>query len=672
MDIRKFIENIFMLCPLPRSLRSGAWCVCVLFVLLFISCARMGQPDGGWYDEVPPRVVSASPGEGATGVNQQRLTINFSEYIKLENPTENVVICPPQLEAPDIAARGKSVRIDLKDSLKANTTYTIDFSDAITDFNEGNPMGNFTYVFSTGDRVDTLEVSGYVLNAEDLEPVKGQLVGLYSNLADSAFTTEPMLRTGRTDASGHFIIRGIAPGDYRIFSLEDGDNNFMLSQRGERLAFNHNIITPTCKPDIRQDTIWSDSLHIRSIDRIHYTHYLPDDVCLLSFVQELTERYLVKTERKEPDRFCAYFSTKGDTLPTVRGLNFNDKDAFLVEATEHLDSVTYWLRDTTLINQDTLRIEMSYMMTDTLGQLVLQTDTLEMLAKVPYEKRLKDRMAAIAKYEKQAEKDRKKGKEPQPRPRENVLEPKITIPSKMSPAHNVRLSFDTPLEHIDTAGIHLYSKIDTLWYKSPVRITSEGMPPRNYSIMGEWRPGIEYSLEIDSAAFVDIYGNVSDKVKKGLQIGDTGDYSSLFVYMEGMPNDSIGQTLVRMLNESGGVKYEAIAVDGLAEFYYVEPGKYYVMAIDDRNSNGKWDTGDYSLDLQPEDVYYYNDKIECKEKRDITAHFNVSRHRRYEQKPAALVKQKAEGKKKTIRDRNQKRAEELNLKYDRDKVNSKF
>lgn len=656
----------YTLCILPVIVVG-----CIVSVLVS-SCARMGQPDGGWYDEVPPRVVGASPAERSTNVKQKRLVINFNEYINLDNPTENVVVCPPQIEAPEINAHGRQVIIELKDTLKENTTYTIDFSDAITDFNENNPMGNFTYVFSTGETIDSLEVSGYVLNAQDLEPVKGQIVGLYADLADSAFTTKPMLRTGRTDASGHFIIRGIAPGSYRIYSLEDGDANFMLSQRGERLAFNHDIIVPSCKPDVRQDTIWSDSLHIRSIDRISYTHYMPDDICLMSFVQKQTDRYLLKYERPVEDRLIFAFSAPNDTLPKIRGLNFDDKDAFLVETTEHLDSITYWLRDTTLINQDTLRMEMSYMMTDTVGKLVMQTDTLEMLAKVSYEKRMKAKNEQREKLLKKAEKDRKKGKEPEPLPRENVLMPKFSTVTTMAPNENVTVSFPTPIAHIDTAAIHLYSKIDTLWYRSPVQITSEKMPPRTYCIKGEWRPSIEYSLEIDSAAFRDIYGNVTNAQKQGIKIGDTGSYSSLFVYVQGITSDSISKTIVHMLNEQGDMKYEAYAVDGLAEFYYVTPGNYYVRVIDDRNGNGIWDTGDYSLDLQPEDVYYYNLKIECKEKRDVTATFNVRKDKRYMQKPAKLVKQKGENKKKTIRDRNAKRAEELDIKYDRDKVNAKF
>ena len=101
----------------------------------------MGSPDGGWYDDTPPRVVSSSPSDKATKVKSKRVTINFNEFVKLEDAQNKVIVSPPQLEMAEIKAAGKRIIIDLKDSLKENTTYTIDFSDAISDNNEGNPMG---------------------------------------------------------------------------------------------------------------------------------------------------------------------------------------------------------------------------------------------------------------------------------------------------------------------------------------------------------------------------------------------------------------------------------------------------------------------------------------------------------------------------------------------------
>ena len=149
------------------------------------SCARMGTPDGGWYDDTPPSVVGSTPYDKGVNVKSRKVTINFDEYIKIEDAQNKVIISPPQIEQPEVKAAGRKIVVDLKDSLKENTTYTIDFSDAITDNNEGNPMGNYTFSFSTGDHIDTLEVSGYCLNAENLEPIKGMLVGLYDSLRGS-------------------------------------------------------------------------------------------------------------------------------------------------------------------------------------------------------------------------------------------------------------------------------------------------------------------------------------------------------------------------------------------------------------------------------------------------------------------------------------------------------
>lgn len=644
--------------------------IAYIVVTVVTSCARMRQPDGGWYDEVPPRVLGSTPAERATNVTSNKIEIRFSEYVKVDNATENVVICPPQLEQAEIKTKGKSVIVELKDSLKDNTTYTVDFSDAIQDFSENNTMGNYTYTFSTGDVIDTLEVSGYVVDAETLEPVPGTLVGLYSNLADSAFTTLPMERIGRTDASGHFVIRGIAPGKYRVYALQDGDNNFMLSQRGEMLAFSHDIIEPSCQPDTRQDTTWIDSLHIADIKRVPFMHHYPDDICLRAFTQKLTDRFLVKTERQEPDRFTFFFSYGSEKMPRLKALNYNDSAAYVIESSAARDTITYWLRDTALVNQDTLRLEVAYEMTDTLGNLVENIDTLEILSKVSYEKRMKKRADEMEKWEKQAEKARKKGKEPEPMPFSNVLKTKVTVPSEMSPIQNVRLSFDTPLEKLDTAAIHLYSKIDTLWYNSPVQITDQGMPPRTYQIQGEWRPDVEYSLEIDSAAFVDIYGNVSDAVKNGIKVAAEDTFSSLFVNMQGLENDS-AQVIVRMLDEGGKMKMESIVSEGTAEFYYVKPGKYYLSAIIDANHNGVWDTGDYALNREPEQVYYSPDAIECKAKWDLTTQFDVRKLPLFRQKPSQLVKKKVE--KKTKREsRNLKRAQDLDIPYDKEKVDSKF
>ncbi len=629
----------------------------VLAFLLLVSCAKMGQPDGGWYDETPPKVVGANPADGGVNVNAKKVTIFFDEFIKLDNPTEKVVVSPPQLETPEIKTAGKKITVSLIDSLKPNTTYTIDFSDAISDNNESNPMGNFTYSFSTGGVIDTMEVSGYVLESENLEPIKGILVGLYDDLSDSAFKTKPMLRVSRTDSRGRFVIKGIAPGKYRIYALQDMDGNYMFNQKSEKLAFSHDIIVPTSRPDVRQDTTWVDSLHIKSIDQVSYTRFLPDNIVLRAFTEPLTDRYFLKAERKEANNFSLFFSYGDSILPQIRGLNFDEKDAFVVESTDRKDSITYWLKDTALVNQDTLHFELTYRMADSTGMLQNKIDTLEVLSKQPYAKRQKELAKELEDWAKKQEKQKKKGL-----PYDSImpikpLQVQVGVSSQLDPDKNISFTFPTPLAKVDTAGIHLYAKHDTLWYRAPFEF--EPVKDREYLLRGEWHPDIEYSLEVDSAAFEDIYGLVSNAIKQGFKVSSLDEYSTLLVNITSLNDKPL---LVQLLNAQDQVVKEAKATNGVAEFFYLKPEKYYMRLIVDSNANGKWDTGDYDKARQAEEVYYYPGLIECKAKWDVTESWDPEATLLSRQKPGSITKQKPD-KEKKVKNQNAERAKKLGIEY---------
>ena len=627
--------------------------------LAMVGCARMGQPDGGWYDDDPPKVIGCTPADQATNVTAKKITILFDEYIKLTDATNKVIVSPPQLEVPDIKATGKKIVVELQDSLVANTTYTIDFSDAISDNNENNPMGSYTYSFSTGEQIDTFEVSGYVLDASNLEPIKGIMVGLYNDLADSAFKTKPMLRVSRTDGSGHFVVKGVAPGTYRAYALQDADGDFRFSQKSEMIGFNQQIFEPSSKPDFRTDTIWRDSLHIDGLIRVPYTHFLPDDITLLAFTHVQTDRFLIKTERVEANKFSMYFTYGHPELPVIKGLNFNSDDAFVVEANEKQDTIHYWLRDTALVNQDTLRMEISYQMTDTAGVLVNMTDTIEGLAKVPFEKRQKELNKELEKWRKEVDKKIKRGEEVDTVWREKPLEPKYDVPSSMDPDKIARIEMPTPLQHCDTAGVHLYSMIDSVWYESSCQLVPVPNKIRNYEILAEWRPGIEYSLEIDSAAFIDIYGKVSNAYKQGIKVKSEDEYSTLKLNIAGVEDSAM---VVQLLNGSGKMVKQTLVKKHVAEFKYIKPDKYYVSAFIDSNGNGVWDTGDYAEGRQAEAVYYYPREIECKAKWDVSQSWNVTSTPIYKQKPAKITKQKPDAVKK-LKNRNAERARQLGIEY---------
>ena len=632
-------------------------------MMMIAGCARMGQPDGGWYDDRPPQIIATTPADNGTGVKEKKVVICFDEYIKVEDATNNVVVSPPQLEMPEIKGAGKKIVVELKDSLKENTTYTIDFSDAITDNNEGNPLGNYTFTFSTGAQVDTMEVSGTILDASNLEPVKGIMVGLYADLEDSAFYTKPLLRVARTDSRGRFIIRGVAKGKYRAYALQDMDGDYKYSQKGEMIAFSDRIIEPTCGPDTRQDTIWRDSLRIDTIIRRGFTHFYPDDVVLRAFTVPLTDRYMIKNQRQEPDRLEFFFSYGSDSLPKLRGLNFDADSAFIVDANLKKDTITYWIKDTALVNRDSLEIEYSYHITDTLGQLVPQTDTLLMVPKLSYEKRMKMHEKELEKWQKQQDKLKKKGERYDsvwlPKP----LDIRVTAPSSLTPESYLYFTMPAPLARCDTSMIHLQAKVDTLWVPQKFDWQPRPQSILSYRLEAVWTPGTEYQLEVDSAAFERIYGIVNDKMKSSLKCKSEEEFGSLVVKIAGLPDSTTA--IVQLLDKQDGVVKEARTQDdGSAEFYWLSEGKFYLRAFIDRNGNGIWDPGDFYKALQPEEMYYLPKVIEIKANWDITTEWNLTQARLDRQKPLEITKQKPE-KEKQLKNRNKTRAEQLGIPFDK-------
>jgi len=627
----------------------------LMMVIIGYSCASMGTPDGGPYDEMPPKFVGSSPRLHAVNVKDKKIELEFDEFIKLEKPSEKVVVSPPQLEQPEIKVVGKKVVAQLFDTLKHATTYTIDFSDAIVDNNEGNPMGNFTYSFSTGATIDTMEVSGAVLNAEDLEPIKGIQVGLHMNLNDSALNTLPFDRVSRTDSRGRFSIRGVAPGKYRIYALMDGNQNYLYDSKTETVAFSDSIIIPSMMPATRQDTLWKDTLTIDTIKTVGYTRFMPDDIILRAFKEENTRQYLSRKERDKENHFILTFSAKADTLPTLKGLNFDEKDAFVIEANEGNDSICYWVKDSLVYQMDTLAIQVDYLYTDTLDQLVPKTDTLYLANKLTREQRDKLKKQEEEKKEKERKKREKKGEAPKPEPT-LFLKMNVDAPSAFDINRNVVLSFDEPLARIDTSSIHVSVKEDTLWVEKPFILVADSVITRRYEILADWQPDREYQLKIDSTAITGLYGLHTDKVDQSFKVKKLDEYGTLFFNIRGVNQPAI----VELLDAAGKViRQQRVTPEGTADFYYLAPNtKYYVRMFMDRNGNGKWDTGNVEKRMQPEEVYYLPKSWEMKANFDFEETWDIHSTPVDKQKLDEIKKQKPEEVKK-VQERNKERAKKL-------------
>lgn len=611
-------------------------------IIVLYSCASIGRPDGGPLDETPPKFVGSTPDIQATNVDKKKITILFDEYIKLENANEKVVVSPPQIQQPLIKPSGKKVVVTLEDSLKANTTYTIDFGDAIVDNNEGNPLGDFTFTFSTGSQIDTLAISGTVLAAKDLEPIKNILVGLHENLNDTAFTKEPFLRVARTDSKGKFTIHGIAPGKYRVYALKDIDQNYVFSQKSEWIAYSDSIYIPTVEERIKQDTIWKDSLTVDSIHTHKYTHHLPDDIILKAFEEDFYNQYLIKHERKQENILTLYFAEYPDTIPTIKGLDFDESD---LVADYRLPSDTiynFWVKDSLLYQRDTLTIQLDYLHTDTLNQLVAKTDTLRFTFK-------------HKKVDKEKESKKNKDK------KEEDLTPFLQIKPDISSNFNVydylRLSFEEPIKYFDNNKIHIMQKNDTLWNEiKDFTFEQDQEFIKQFNIYHEWIPDESYKIIVDSLAFQGIYGLYTNTFKQEFKIKKLEEYGTVQFNISGVDSED-SPIIVELLDSSDKVVRTVKANNGTADFYYLDPGKYSARLIIDKNNNGKWDTGNFENNLQPEDVYYYPQMVEFKANWSANQDWNIKQTPLPKQKLNELKKQKPDDdkKKKTNEERRRRR-----------------
>lgn len=636
--------------------------LCLLALLLTAACASIGNPDGGRFDETPPRVVASSPADGAVNVSKRKVQILFDEYIKLEKASEKVVISPPQIEPANVRADGKRVKVDFYDSLRANTTYTIDFSDAIEDNNEGNPMGQYTFSFSTGDVIDTMQVSGRVLNAADLEPIKGIMVGLYpadSTWNDTLFRTRPFLRVSRTNGEGRFTIKGVKDGAYRVRALDDKDGDFVFSQKNERVAFDTTVYVTGSFPDVRMDTVWRDSLWYDSIRVVPYTHYTPDDVLLLAFLEDGQERHLLKTVYPEPTSFTFYFTAPSDSTPRIKGLNFDER-CLVADASLKNDTVTFWVTDTALIHrQDTLSMILSYMETDTLGQLVVTNDTLDLSPKTTYAKIAAERSKQIEAWEKDRERRQKKAKKPLPyeeNPYERIwLEAGFKPSGSLAPNQNVRYLAKEPILEVDTTKIHFYVKKDTDWLPAPFLFMPEERSAKSYMLYAEWEPGQKYRFVMDTAAVVSVLEHESKSVRQEFHVRAVEEYGSIFIHVIS-PDTGV---VVQLLSKNDKVEaQQRTDKEGNADFFFMKPGEYYMRCYVDANGNGQWDTGDYASGLQPERVYYFGKPLPLKAQWDLRQDWDIRAVDVARQKPMAITKQKPD-KEKKLKNRNAERDREM-------------
>ena len=631
--------------------------------ILAYSCANMASPSGGDYDFDPPVVVKSTPTPNQLHVKNGKIEIVFDELVQIEKPMEKIIITPPQQTFPVIRAQSNRVIVELKDTLKANTTYTIDFTDAIADNNEKNVLENFAISFSTGDVVDTLAISGKVLAAENLEPVSGMYVGIHSNLSDTAFTTLPFLRISRTNDLGAFTIKGVAPGEYKIYALNDLNRDYKYDNPSEAIAFLETVIVPSSAPATRQDSVFNKLFNKDTLVTVNYTRFLPDDIVLRSFTSNFKRQYLQKHERVTDDAISLYFGAPTE-MPKIEPLNIKEGiDSWsILERSEGNDTLKFWITKPDIAQLDTISMKVSYYKTDSLNMPQMTVDTLSFINR--------NRKAQIKAAEKKAA-DNKKKKDKKKEEDITYLSINTDVAGAMDVYKKITIDFDYPILDLSKDQIHLQHKQDTLFTDIDYVLIQDSLNPRKYTIDYKWKEGNEYILVADSGSIHSYNGLWNDKLNVPFKVKTYDQYGNLFINLHSIPEGT--PAFVQLLDKSDNPVRQAAVKDGGALFMNLNPGAYYARIILDKDGEGVWKTGEYKDGRQPDMVYYYSKSFDIKANWDVEEDWDIMELPIDKQKPLDITKNKPKGKddkKRQMERRDAQREKSKKQQEQNNKVNS--
>lgn len=602
----------------------------IIAAAVMYSCANSGNPSGGPIDKTPPIFMRSNPTPNAVNVKDHKIEIFFDEIVTLKDPSTKIIVSPAQTEMPRMSALGRKVTVELVDSLLPNTTYTIDFSNSIQDNNEGNAIDNFAFAFSTGSVIDSMRVSGYVLDSRTLEPMQSVVVGLQSNLADSAFHKEKLQRVALTNDRGQFTIRNVSPGSYHIFALKDLDRDYKFGNPTEDIAFLDSIIVPSIGSREAADTVYNDLNEIDTIMRATRPAYFPNDILLSMFNEDRKSQYLANNLRVDSTRISLTFAAASDTLPSLSIVGRNDvpDQWYTLERSQTNDTLTYWIRPPHLVSADTLMVATTYLRTDTASNLSWGTDTLKFT------------------FQRQKAKKKKKNEETDYLEQIRFMELHPLANGTQEVYAPLLLQTGTPIERYSREAFHLQRKLqnDTIFYPAEIKsiaLRDSTLSRRDLMLKVDWEPGAAYKLAVDSLAMTDIYGLQTKPLKVDFNVRKMEEYGNIVFNITAVRDSAI----VELLDGTEKIVLRAPVKNHRAELLNLLPGKYYARLFIDRNGNGKYDTGNYDMHLQPEETVYYPGAINLKKNWDVEQTWDIYATPIDKQKPEAIKKNKPERKK---------------------------
>lgn len=666
--------------------RSTSFALSFVWGSLFLwSCANQGAPEGGPFDTTPPRLLQANPAPRATGIQTRRFVLSFDENVKLSSQQDKIIVSPPQRQPARITSSGRHVYIHLEDSLRPETTYSFYFDDVITDNNEDNPLEDFSYLVSTGTKIDSMQIAGRIFDALTYEPVDGLVVGVYpaTTFTDSLLQHSPFPFVSKTNKQGKFTVRGLAQDSYRVFATKDNDANYRYNEKSEGLAFDRTAYLTRLLDSIRTDTIRIDSivrrdtLHRDSLVTRPYTYYYPSDLALRYAVSQASREGIERHSRPDSLICRVEFLSDPKLQPRLRSLDKpSSRLEDLVWTTRKGRTVDYWLRDEELIRRDSVRFALSYLKSDSLGAVQEHTDTLTFL---------RPQLRSTKKEE--------KGKR-------SLLQLSFTGASGIfsgTPGDTLYLQTNRPLAPFDSASLRLEIQADSSYQPQPFRIVQDSLDRLRYVLDFPRSYGKSYRVRLDSAALRDVYGVASDSLAFSQQIQEEKELGSLSVTLVGVGKNALVQLLDKsdavltqkratlLSPDSLGTKGatdvptdsllaekllpQAVATKEQADslsatpalsvapqermevtFADLKPGDYFLRLIIDRDGNDAFSPGEYPE--LPEEVYYCPLTFAIKKGFTSQEQWDIHGVSPFVAKPEALRKVKPDEAKKQREDKN--------------------
>lgn len=588
--------------------RTGRISLYILGILFTVSCAKIVMPTGGLKDITPPKDLKSIPKNYSVNFTQKKIEITFDEYFQLKNLNKELLVSPPLKEKPRIKTSGKKLIIEIRDTLKDNTTYNINFHDAIVDLNEGNILSNYQYCFSTGNHIDSLFINGIINNAFDLKPEQFVKIMLYDNYTDSTPYKKIPDYISQTNKKGEFLINNIKQGKYHVFALDDGNNNLLFDQPSEKIAFLDSLIIPGYKKTelidtikiidniINNDTIKNDTIYKDTIiSRDKFVSKIKS-LDLFMFQEDYEKQYIDKTIRDKKEKCIFVFNKPLTQLSGISPINFNtqSKRWNIIENSVTNDSIICWLTDSTIYNQDSLTFKLNYNKKNILGQDSLVSDTVTLV---------------YTKKKNVTKKRKRKNKDKEVVNKKNYLNITTNIKNKVDLNKNIIINTATPIQRYDTSKIKLFLLQDSTEILQPAVLKKDSILLRKFYILNKWEEDSKYKFTIEPGAFSDIYNLKNDTIEKSFKTKQDDDYGNIKMNITNIVTNSI----VQLLNEKEKIlRQYFISNDTILNIDYLYPKKYMLKLITDNNNNRKWDTGNYLKKIQAEKVYYYKDIIEIK------------------------------------------------------------